>query len=161
MRNPSIFFDTDKIEHRIIEHSWICWIILNQMEFHLIQNRKENCHHNHIQFNVKGIGSIAFSVYSIATTEWLKCAFNSLLIPLYFFLQELFHLLHVQKWIHFIMTSNLYRSGLIYIIIKFCVRFFIIVIVFVIDSNKALYLYVDYTKLTYIGLYCHNFNTLN
>ena len=35
---------------------------LNQMEFHLVQNRKENCHHDHIAFNMKGKGSIVFSV---------------------------------------------------------------------------------------------------
>ena len=35
--------------------------ILNQMEFHLVQNRKENCHHDHIPFNVKGIGNIDLS----------------------------------------------------------------------------------------------------
>ena len=39
--------------------------ILNQMEFHLIQNWKENCHHNHIPFNVKVIGNIVFSVQYI------------------------------------------------------------------------------------------------
>ena len=38
--------------------------ILNQIEFHLVQNRKENCHHDHIPFNVKGIGSIFFSAYT-------------------------------------------------------------------------------------------------
>ena len=37
--------------------------ILNQIEFHLVQNRKENCHHYHIPFNVKGNGNIVFSVY--------------------------------------------------------------------------------------------------
>ena len=36
--------------------------ILNQMEFHLVQNRKEKCHYDHIQFNVKGNGDIVFSV---------------------------------------------------------------------------------------------------
>ena len=36
--------------------------ILNQMDFHLVQNRKENCHHDHIPFNVKGNGNIVFSV---------------------------------------------------------------------------------------------------
>ena len=36
--------------------------ILNQMEFHLVQNRKENCHYDHIPFNVKGNGRIVFSV---------------------------------------------------------------------------------------------------
>ena len=35
--------------------------ILNQMEIHLVQNRKENCHHDHIPFNVKGNGNIVFS----------------------------------------------------------------------------------------------------
>ena len=33
-----------------------------QMEFHLVQNRKENCHHDHIPFNVKGNGNIVFSL---------------------------------------------------------------------------------------------------
>ena len=38
--------------------------ILNQMEIHLVQNRKEHCHHNHIPFDVKGNGNIVFSVYT-------------------------------------------------------------------------------------------------
>ena len=38
---------------------------LNQMEIHLVQNRKENCHHNHIPFNLKGNGNIVFSVYML------------------------------------------------------------------------------------------------
>ena len=37
--------------------------ILNQMEFNLVQNRKENCHHDHIPFNVKGNGILVFSVW--------------------------------------------------------------------------------------------------
>ena len=28
--------------------------ILNQQEFHLVQNQKENCLHDHIPFNLKG-----------------------------------------------------------------------------------------------------------
>jgi len=36
--------------------------ILNQMELHLVQNRKENCHHDHIPFNLKGNGNIVLSV---------------------------------------------------------------------------------------------------
>ena len=27
--------------------------ILNQMKYHLVKNQKENCHHDHIPFNVK------------------------------------------------------------------------------------------------------------
>ena len=38
------------------------------MEFHLVQNRKENCHHDHNPFNVKGNGNIVFSVYSVHDT---------------------------------------------------------------------------------------------
>ena len=34
----------------------------NQMEFNLFQNQKENCHHDHIPFNIKRIGNIVFSV---------------------------------------------------------------------------------------------------
>ena len=37
--------------------------ILNQMEIHLVQNRKEHCHHDHIPFNVKGNGNTVFSVH--------------------------------------------------------------------------------------------------
>ena len=29
------------------------------------ENRKENCHHNHIPLNVKGIGNKVFSVFTI------------------------------------------------------------------------------------------------
>ena len=36
---------------------------LKEMEFHLVQNRKENCHHDYILFNMKGRWSIVFSVY--------------------------------------------------------------------------------------------------
>ena len=31
---------------------------------HLVQNRKENFHHDHIPFNVKGNGNIVFSVHN-------------------------------------------------------------------------------------------------
>ena len=37
--------------------------ILNQMEFHLVQNRKEDCYRDHNPLNLKGIGNIVFSVY--------------------------------------------------------------------------------------------------
>ena len=37
--------------------------ILNQMEIHLIQNRKENSHQDYIPFNVKGNEIGVFSVY--------------------------------------------------------------------------------------------------
>ena len=42
--------------------------ILNQMEYHLVQNLQENCHHDHIPFNVKGIGNVVFSVYQMSRT---------------------------------------------------------------------------------------------
>ena len=38
--------------------------ILNQLEFQLAQNRKENCHHDHIPFSLKGNGMLVFSVYT-------------------------------------------------------------------------------------------------
>ena len=33
------------------------------MEFHLVQSRKENCHYNHIPFDLKGNGNKVFSVH--------------------------------------------------------------------------------------------------
>ena len=36
--------------------------ILNQMEVQLVQNRKVNCHHDHIPFNVKGNINLVFSL---------------------------------------------------------------------------------------------------
>ena len=42
---------------------------LNQMEFHLVQNRKENCPHDHIPFNMEGNENIVFSVYIPAYKE--------------------------------------------------------------------------------------------
>ena len=39
--------------------------ILNRMEFHSVQNRKENCHNDHIPFNVKGNRNIVFSVIGL------------------------------------------------------------------------------------------------
>ena len=36
--------------------------IFNQMEFHVVQNRKKICPHNHIPFDLKGNGNIVFSV---------------------------------------------------------------------------------------------------
>ena len=44
--------------------------ILNWMEFHLGQNWKENCHHDHIPFNVQGNGNIVFSVYTLTKNAW-------------------------------------------------------------------------------------------
>ena len=46
--------------------------ILNQMKFHLIQNRKENCHHDHIPFNMKGNGNIVFSVHTHTHTHVMQ-----------------------------------------------------------------------------------------
>ena len=36
--------------------------ISNQMKFHLVKNWKQNCHHDHIPFNLKGNRNIVFSV---------------------------------------------------------------------------------------------------
>ena len=46
----------------IIRERTSMYPILNQMEFHLVQNRKENCHHDHIPFNLKGNGNIYISI---------------------------------------------------------------------------------------------------
>ena len=43
--------------------------ILNRMEFHLVQNLNENCHHDHIPFNMKGNGKIIFSAWSLWNSQ--------------------------------------------------------------------------------------------
>ena len=45
--------------------------ILNQLELHLAKNRKENCHHDHISFNVKGNGNIVLSVWNVSHDVWV------------------------------------------------------------------------------------------
>ena len=50
--------------------------ILNQMEFHLIQNRKENCHHDHIPFNLKG-NEILVETPRGAVRRFPRSCFNS------------------------------------------------------------------------------------
>ena len=44
--------------------------ILKQIEFHLVQNRKKSCRHDHIPSNLKGNGNIVFSVYTEFLTVW-------------------------------------------------------------------------------------------
>ena len=46
------------------------------MEFHLVQNRKENCHRDHISFNVKGNGNIVFSVYKTPVDSSLEASIH-------------------------------------------------------------------------------------
>ena len=50
--------------------------ILNQMEFHLVQNRKENCHHDHIPFNLKG-NRIRVSSVQCRTEFHYSCSLTS------------------------------------------------------------------------------------
>ena len=52
-----------------------------KIEFHLVQNRNENCHHDHIPFNLKGNGNRVFSVkaeFGSPQTVW--CARFAFLI---------------------------------------------------------------------------------
>ena len=47
-------------------------LILNQMEFHLVQNGKENCNHDHIPFNLNGIGNIVSTKKRITSRRFLQ-----------------------------------------------------------------------------------------
>ena len=40
----------------------VFFLILNRMEFLLVQSQKQNCSHDHIPLNLKGNGNIVFSV---------------------------------------------------------------------------------------------------
>ena len=46
--------------------------ILNQMEIQLVQNRKENCHHDHIPFNLKGKEMLVSSVQLSTLTHLVR-----------------------------------------------------------------------------------------
>ena len=63
---------------------------LNQMEFHLVQNWKGNCHHDHIPFNLNGNVDILFSVnieenFSCDSNIWnVLLGFNGHLLGIYY-----------------------------------------------------------------------------
>ena len=51
--------------------------VLNEMEFQLVRNRKENCHHDQIPFKLKGNVNIVLSVEprpNFAAVEWFFLA---------------------------------------------------------------------------------------
>ena len=56
-----LYFVSFHIEWDMIEVT-VFLSILNQIEYHLVQNRKENCYHDHIPLNVKGNVNVVFSV---------------------------------------------------------------------------------------------------
>ena len=56
--------------------------ILNQMEFHLVQNLKKNCHHDHIPFNVKGNGNIVFSIQGYLLMYYAYVLYLLLICPI-------------------------------------------------------------------------------
>ena len=53
----------------------VFFTIFNQMEFHLVQNRKENCHHDHIPFNLKGNRIRVLSVYRNSILDVISSLF--------------------------------------------------------------------------------------
>ena len=57
--------------------------ILNQMELNLVQNRKENCHHDRIPFNVKGNGNIVFLVYTVRDVKHNQLKTYKVTVKLY------------------------------------------------------------------------------
>ena len=69
IRNLFIFSHTEKTKFPFpfkLNGIW-SWgnfflLILNQIKFHLVQNEKENCHNDHIQFNIKEKKSVILSV---------------------------------------------------------------------------------------------------
>ena len=58
----NLYFISFKVEKdMIVVTSFLS--IMSQMQIHLVQNRKENCHHDHIPFNLKENEILVFSVY--------------------------------------------------------------------------------------------------
>ena len=61
--------------------------ILNQMDCHLVQIRKENCHHHHISFSLKENKNLFFGVYSVTYACFLRGNFTKNFYNCEFFLQ--------------------------------------------------------------------------
>ena len=77
--------------------------ILSQMEVYLVQNWKENCHHDHIPFNVNRIGNIVFSVQQKSCrAKWHRITWNTQLAGI-----DQFHIV----WYG---TSVLYDTAVLY-----------------------------------------------
>ena len=55
-------------------HSFPFDFELNRIPFD--SKSKENCHHDHIPFNVKGIGNIFFSVWADGETSFREMVFH-------------------------------------------------------------------------------------
>ena len=92
--------------------------ILNQMEFHLVQNRKENCQHDHIPFNVKGNGNRVLSrrqLYDESFQErwYTRCSISDLLsYPLIIVVKETSKssLIITENILHFLWTWTTFKS---------------------------------------------------
>ena len=80
----------------------VFYSILNQMEFYLVQNGMETCHHDHILFNVKGNGNIVFSVYA-ESKQFLNLAklLNQIRIAI-----SLFRLICHQTELHLVTNRS-------------------------------------------------------
>ena len=76
--------------------------ILNQMEFYLAKNRKENCHYDHIPFNVKGNGNIILSAYVygiyVASFETMLCIKESSLLTQEYDKYTLYFNFYLTSW---------------------------------------------------------------
>ena len=81
------------IEWDVIVVTVFLWI-LNQMDFHLVQNRKETCHHDHIPLNLKGNENIVFSVKPM---EVIKPRYQIIMQILYIWLCKVFLIIHVNN----------------------------------------------------------------
>jgi len=79
--------------------------ILNQMEFQLVQNRKENCHHDYIPLNVKGNGNTVFSVHLI-TRLFMKVSMHAPNV-LYNQLQMFFFPCWISSLFYHFLIANL------------------------------------------------------
>ena len=55
--------------------------ILNQKEFHLAQNRKENCDHDHITFSLNGNGNLFFRMQPLFPLMYLAQCTHGEIFP--------------------------------------------------------------------------------
>ena len=79
------------------------------MEFHLVQNRKENCHRDHIPFNFKGNRILVFSVYIINSMQKYMYIYSRIKAFEENSGQYIYHSIYLHVYIYIYLYNNIHE----------------------------------------------------
>ena len=88
--------------------------ILNQMEFHSVQNRKENCHHDHIKFNLKEKGIILSERMPKCPVWWALQIENSSRLLIFYFPRKMKRTANISRKLKSISICTLFLIKYVY-----------------------------------------------